>query len=121
MATVALGSETGGSVRQPAAFTNLLGLKPTYGRLSRFGLVAFGSSLDQVGVFSRSAADGARTFAAIAGPDPNDATTLPDPVFDFDALDLGPDAAKGLVVGVPRALLATARRSQSRARWTNHG
>ncbi len=105
-AAIGLGSETGGSVRQPAAFTNLLGLKPTYGRLSRYGLVAFGSSLDQVGVFSRSAADGARAFCAIAGPDPNDATTLPEPVFDFDGLDLGPRTAEGLVIGVPRALLA---------------
>jgi aspartyl-tRNA(Asn)/glutamyl-tRNA(Gln) amidotransferase subunit A len=104
-AAVALGSETGGSVRQPAAFTNLLGLKPTYGRLSRYGLVAFASSMDQVGVFSRSASDGARTFAALSGHDPLDATSLVDPALDFDALDLGPDTARGLTVGVPRALL----------------
>jgi aspartyl-tRNA(Asn)/glutamyl-tRNA(Gln) amidotransferase subunit A len=105
-AAIALGSETGGSVRQPAAFTNLLGLKPTYGRLSRYGLVAFASSMDQVGIFSRSAADGARAFAALSGHDPLDATTLPDPPLDFDALDLSPATAEGLVVGVPRALLA---------------
>ncbi len=105
-AALALGSETGGSVRQPAAFTNLLGLKPTYGRLSRYGLVAFASSMDQVGIFSRSAADGARAFCALSGADPLDATTLPDPPFDFDALDLAPGTAAGLVVGVPRALLA---------------
>jgi aspartyl-tRNA(Asn)/glutamyl-tRNA(Gln) amidotransferase subunit A len=105
-AAIALGSETGGSVRQPAAFTNLLGLKPTYGRLSRYGLVAFGSSMDQVGIFSRSAADGARTLAALSGHDANDATSLPDPALDFDALDLSATAAAGLVVGVPRALLA---------------
>jgi len=104
-AAVALGSETGGSVRQPAAFTNLLGLKPTYGRLSRYGLVAFASSMDQVGVFSRSAADGARVLAALSGHDPLDATSLPGPALDFDALDLGPGTANGLVVGVPRALL----------------
>ncbi|MGH7726277.1 MAG: Asp-tRNA(Asn)/Glu-tRNA(Gln) amidotransferase subunit GatA [Candidatus Eiseniibacteriota bacterium] len=106
MATVGLGSETGGSVRQPASFTNLLGLKPTYGRLSRYGLVAFASSMDQVGIFSRSASDGARVLAALSGHDPSDATSLPDPALDFDTLDLGPDTAQGLVVGVPRALLA---------------
>ncbi|MEO6463313.1 MAG: amidase family protein, partial [Candidatus Eisenbacteria bacterium] len=105
-ATIALGSETGGSVRQPAAFTNLMGLKPTYGRLSRYGLVAFASSMDQVGIFSRSAADGARTFAALSGYDPLDATTLPEGPLDFDGLDLSPGTAEGLVVGVPRALLA---------------
>jgi len=104
-AAVGLGSETGGSVRQPAAFTNLLGLKPTYGRLSRYGLVAFASSMDQVGVFSRSAADGARVLAALSGHDPLDATSLPGPALDFEALDLGPETANGLVVGVPRALL----------------
>ncbi len=104
MAAVGLGSETGGSVRQPAAFTNLLGLKPTYGRLSRYGLVAFASSMDQVGIFSRSAADGARVLAALSGHDPLDATSLPDPALDFDTLDLGAEAAKGLVVGVPRGL-----------------
>jgi len=105
-AAIGLGSETGGSVRQPAAFTNLLGLKPTYGRLSRYGLVAFASSMDQVGIFSRSAADGARAFAALSGHDPLDATTLPDPPMDLEALDLSPGTAEGLVVGVPRALLA---------------
>jgi aspartyl-tRNA(Asn)/glutamyl-tRNA(Gln) amidotransferase subunit A len=104
-AAVALGSETGGSVRQPASFTNLLGLKPTYGRLSRYGLVAFASSMDQVGIFSRSASDGARVLAALSGHDPLDATSLPGPALDFDALDLGEGAAKGLTVGVPRALL----------------
>ena len=105
-AAIALGSETGGSVRQPAAFTNLLGLKPTYGRLSRYGLVAFASSMDQVGIFSRSAADGARAFAALSGHDPLDQTSLPDPPLDFDTLDLSPTTAEGLVVGVPRSLLA---------------
>jgi len=98
---VALGSDTGGSVRQPAAFCGVVGLKPTYGRLSRYGLVAFGSSLDQVGVLARHVEDVALTYAALAGPDPFDATTRHGPAPDVSAFDAG---VEGLRFGWPANL-----------------
>ena len=97
----ALGSDTGGSVRQPAAFCGLTGLKPTYGRVSRYGLVAYGSSLDSVGVLTRSAADAAALFAVIAGHDPRDATSLKLPLPELH-LEGAANPVKGLRVGVPQ-------------------
>jgi aspartyl-tRNA(Asn)/glutamyl-tRNA(Gln) amidotransferase subunit A len=98
----ALGSETGGSVRQPAAFCGVVGAKPTYGRVSRYGLVAFGSSLDCISAFGRTVADAARVLSAISGHDPLDATTLEAP-----PLALLPPRAelRGVVVGLPREYL----------------
>lgn len=99
----ALGSDTGGSVRQPAAFCGVIGLKPTYGRVSRYGLVAFGSSLDQIGVLTRTAADAASVLQVIAGRDPHDATTADVAVPDYSA-ELNEDI-KGLRLGVSQVLL----------------
>ncbi|HET9605343.1 MAG TPA: Asp-tRNA(Asn)/Glu-tRNA(Gln) amidotransferase subunit GatA [Gemmatimonadales bacterium] len=98
----ALGSETGGSVRQPAAFCGIVGIKPTYGRVSRYGLVAFGSSLDAVAPFGRTVLDAARVLHAISGPDPQDSTTLAQPAVAVPAM---PRSLEGLRVGLPREYL----------------
>ena len=100
---LALGSETGGSVRQPAALCGVVGLKPTYGRISRYGLLAFASSLDQVGIFGRSAADVAVCLQVLAGADLRDGTAAEMPVDDYPGAAQGEIA--GLRVGVPRGLL----------------
>ena len=101
---LALGSDTGGSIRQPAAFCGVVGLKPTYGRVSRYGLLAFASSLDQIGPFARTVADAALVLASLSGADPCDATTADVPVPDFAGALTGD--AKGVRVGVPRAFVS---------------
>ncbi|MBD0372948.1 MAG: Asp-tRNA(Asn)/Glu-tRNA(Gln) amidotransferase subunit GatA [Pyrinomonadaceae bacterium] len=101
---VALGSETGGSVRQPAALCGIVGLKPTYGRLSRYGLVAFASSLDHISIFGRNVRDVAEVLQVAAGRDPLDATSADVDVPDYKAA-LTTDI-KGVRIGVPRALLS---------------
>jgi aspartyl-tRNA(Asn)/glutamyl-tRNA(Gln) amidotransferase subunit A len=100
----ALGTDTGGSVRQPASLCGVVGLKPTYGLVSRYGLIAFASSLDHVGTFTRSVRDAAVLLSAIAGNDPRDATSVDRPPMDYtDGLDAG---LRGLRVGVTRESFA---------------
>lgn len=99
-APLALGSDTGGSIRAPAAYCGCVGLKPTYGMVSRWGLVAFGSSLDQIGPFARDVRDAALLMSVIAGPDAADSTCSPEPAPDFVGA-VRPNA-QGLRVGVPR-------------------
>ncbi len=100
ISSVALGSDTGGSIRQPASFCGVVGMKPTYGRVSRWGLVAFASSLDQIGSLARSAEDCAWLLQEIAGHDHRDSTSIPDPVPDYAAALTGD--VSGLVIGLPR-------------------
>jgi len=105
MAAVSLGTDTGGSIRQPAALTGITGCKPTWGRVSRWGLVAFASSLDQIGPFARSAADAALVLSVIGGHDPRDSTSAAKPVPDL-ARALGGDGLAGVRLGVPREYFA---------------
>ncbi|HEX4122046.1 MAG TPA: Asp-tRNA(Asn)/Glu-tRNA(Gln) amidotransferase subunit GatA [Verrucomicrobiae bacterium] len=97
---VTLGSDTGGSIRQPAALCGCVGLKPTYGRVSRFGLVAFASSLDQIGPFAKNVRDAALVLGAISGHDPRDSTSIPQPVPDYAAALNG--KIKGLKLGLAK-------------------
>jgi aspartyl-tRNA(Asn)/glutamyl-tRNA(Gln) amidotransferase subunit A len=118
----ALGSETGGSVRQPASFCGIVGVKPSYGRVSRYGLVAFGSSLDCISVFGKTVDDAARVLSVISGPDPLDATTvnrppmrLPEALPDLRGLTIGLPAEyfpRDLHGGVAAGLRASVRRAQ---------
>ncbi|MDR1320067.1 MAG: Asp-tRNA(Asn)/Glu-tRNA(Gln) amidotransferase subunit GatA [Gracilibacteraceae bacterium] len=99
-APYAIGSDTGGSIRQPASFCGVVGMKPTYGAVSRYGLVAFASSLDQIGPLTRTVADNALVLTAIAGHDPKDSTSAPNEPGDYSAgLEEG---ARGLKIGLPK-------------------
>ncbi|MDR3377520.1 MAG: Asp-tRNA(Asn)/Glu-tRNA(Gln) amidotransferase subunit GatA [Verrucomicrobiae bacterium] len=98
-----LGSDTGGSIRQPAALCGCVGLKPTYGRISRYGLVAFASSLDQIGPFTKDVRDAATLLGVMAGHDPRDSTSVPQPVPDYTAALTGD--IKGLKLGLPKEYL----------------
>lgn len=102
-AIATLGSDTGGSIRQPAALCGVVGLKPTYGRVSRYGLVAFASSLDQIGPFTKDVRDAALMLRVIGGLDPRDSTSVPEPVPDYLAALTG--EIKGLKLGLPREYL----------------
>jgi aspartyl-tRNA(Asn)/glutamyl-tRNA(Gln) amidotransferase subunit A len=100
LAPAATGTDTGGSIRQPAALTGITGLKPTYGRVSRYGMIAFASSLDQAGMLTLTARDAALMLAAMAGHDPRDSTSVDEPVPDYTAsLE---DELAGLRIGVPK-------------------
>ncbi len=105
----ALGSDTGGSIRQPAALCGCVGLKPTYGRVSRYGLVAFASSLDQIGPFAKNVRDAATMLGVIAGHDARDSTSVPQPVPDYAAALTGSQqdrpTIKGLKLGLPKEYL----------------
>ncbi len=111
-AIYALGSDTGGSIRQPAALCSVVGLKPTYGRVSRFGLVAFASSLDQIGPMTKDVTDCALVINVIAGYDSRDSTSVPYPVPDYTR-QLIPDI-KGLKIGIPREYLGEGVQDQVR-------
>ena len=112
----ATGTDTGGSIRQPAAFTGTVGVKPTYGRCSRWGIVAFASSLDQAGPMTRSVRDAAILLRAMSGHDPKDSTSAPREVPDFEAALTGD--LRGRKIGVPREYRVEGMPSEIEALWT---
>jgi aspartyl-tRNA(Asn)/glutamyl-tRNA(Gln) amidotransferase subunit A len=113
LAPFATATDTGGSIRQPASLSNLTGLKPTYGRVSRYGMVAFASSLDQAGMVARTAEDCAHVLAAMAGFDPLDSTSAARPVPDYAAALARP--VKGLRIGLPKEYFADGLEAGTRA------
>jgi aspartyl-tRNA(Asn)/glutamyl-tRNA(Gln) amidotransferase subunit A len=112
----ATGTDTGGSIRQPAAFTGITGLKPTYGRVSRWGIVAFASSLDQAGPMTKDVRDCAIMLRAMAGHDPLDSTSSPLPVPDFEAMLTGD--IRGKTIGIPREYRMDGMPAEIEALWT---
>jgi aspartyl-tRNA(Asn)/glutamyl-tRNA(Gln) amidotransferase subunit A len=111
----ATGTDTGGSIRQPAAFTGITGIKPTYGRVSRWGIVAFASSLDQAGPMTKDVRDAAIMLRAMAGHDPKDSTSADIPVPDFEALLTGD--IRGKVIGIPREYRMDGMPDEIEALW----
>ncbi len=117
-ALAATGTDTGGSIRQPASFCGIVGLKPTYGRCSRWGVVAYASSLDHPGPMTRTVRDAAIMLRAIAGHDPRDSTSAPVPVPDFEAALTGD--MRGLRIGIPREYRVDGMPAEIEALW-EHG
>jgi aspartyl-tRNA(Asn)/glutamyl-tRNA(Gln) amidotransferase subunit A len=115
IALAATGTDTGGSIRQPAGFCGIVGLKPTYGRCSRWGIVAFASSLDQAGPMTRSVEDAALMLRAMAGHDPKDSTSVDVPVPDYAATLK--EGVKGLTIGVPKEYRVDGMASEIEALW----
>lgn len=115
LCTAATGTDTGGSIRQPAAFTGIAGIKPTYGRCSRWGIVAFSSSLDQAGSFGRTLEDAATLLTVMSGFDPKDSTSADQPVPDFAKAIRG--GIKGLKVGIPKEYRAPGMPAEIEALW----
>ncbi len=115
MCLAATGTDTGGSIRQPAAFTGIVGIKPTYGRVSRWGIVAFASSLDQAGPMTKSVRDAAIMLGAMAGHDPKDSTSADIPVPDFEAALTGD--IKGRKIGIPREYRMDGMPDEIEALW----
>jgi aspartyl-tRNA(Asn)/glutamyl-tRNA(Gln) amidotransferase subunit A len=113
----ATGTDTGGSIRQPAAFTGIVGIKPTYGRVSRWGIVAFASSLDQAGPMTKSVRDAAIMLGAMAGHDPKDSTSADIPVPDFEAALTGD--IRGKVIGIPKEYRMDGMPDEIEALWQN--
>ena len=117
LAPGAIGTDTGGSIRQPAAFTGIVGLKPTYGRCSRWGIVAFASSLDQAGPLARSVRDAAILLTSMAGEDPKDTTCADRPVPDYE--DAIGRSVRGMRIGIPKEYRVAGMPSEIEALWAN--
>jgi aspartyl-tRNA(Asn)/glutamyl-tRNA(Gln) amidotransferase subunit A len=117
LAPGATGTDTGGSIRQPAAFTGIVGLKPTYGRCSRWGIVAFASSLDQAGPLARSVRDAAILLTSMAGEDPKDTTSVERPVPDYEQA-IG-RSVRGMRIGIPREYRVDGMPAEIEALWVN--